>query len=148
MNATNRYLDAVRERHGIPSDRQLAKHLGIEPVRISNYRTDHDRGLTEAHALAVANSLGIPFARVMADVRAERTKDPSVRDAWRELAKRLGGPGAAAALVLALLGGVWPSPAQASPGASPVIHYAKSRRWAALMLALFGADTDPDAAGI
>lgn len=147
MNATNRYLDAVREKHGLPSDRKLGQHLGILPSRITLYRNRGDQ-LTEEHALAVAESLGVPFAQVWAELRAERTKHASVRDAWLDLAKRLGGPGAAAALVLALLGGFWPSPAQASPGASPAIHYAKSRRWAALMLALFGADTDPDAAGI
>ena len=52
MQTTNEFLDAVKARHQLTSDYQLAKFLGVRQSTISNYRV-RKSGFDEAMALRV-----------------------------------------------------------------------------------------------
>lgn len=80
------FLDAVRARHAIPSDRQLARFLGMTESRISLYRCGR-REFGEETALQIAAALELDPGYVFAELAAERAKCTAVRDAWRRLSE-------------------------------------------------------------
>ena len=105
------FLNAVKARHGIESDYQLAKKLGFTPQMVSRYRVGKDQ-LSDSAAIKVANLLEIDPAIVLASVHAERAKAPEEKAAWTTILERLGG---VAAIVLIGIGAISaPSPAQAN----------------------------------
>lgn len=96
MRTTLEFLDAVRAKHGLTSDYQLAKFLGVRQSTISNYR-NRNGGLDERMALKVAAALDLDAAHVLACVAAERTPDAEVKKAWQRAAA------ATAAVILSAL---------------------------------------------
>lgn len=104
MKSTREWIDAVKQRHGLTSDYQLAQRWQVTRQLISAYRSGREY-LSEDTAAKVAADLGIELALVLACVAGERARMPSARDAWRLLAERLGGT-AAAVLVALLLAGL------------------------------------------
>lgn len=80
------FLDAVRDRHGLTSDRKLAALLGIEQPRVSAVRNGRRR-LDPEMAVAVAKALELPPEHVFAAVAAERAKRTEHRRIWERLAK-------------------------------------------------------------
>lgn len=90
------FLEAVRARHGLTSDYQLSKFLGISRERVSRYRHGRDY-LGEETAIKVAEALNLPAAHVLTCVAAERSKSDAARAAWRQAAAAT-----AAGLLLAL----------------------------------------------
>lgn len=104
VETTIQFLDAVRVRHGLTSDYQLAKLLGVNKAAVSLLRQRKTR-LGELTAMRVAALLDLSPGYVLACVAAERTKSADVRRAWRELAGR-----AAAIAAVAVLVGLAPSP--------------------------------------
>ena len=80
------YLDAVRHRHDIPSDNQLAKFLGVGQGTIASIRTGA-RKLDGGTALAIAEALDEPPEYVTADIQVERATNPDLRRVWRNLAR-------------------------------------------------------------
>jgi transcriptional regulator with XRE-family HTH domain len=95
MRKTIEFLDAVKARHQLTSDYQLAKLLGVKQQTISSYRIGRSR-LDEEMALRVAAELDLEPAHVLACIAAERTKSERVRKAWQRAA-------AATAAALALV---------------------------------------------
>lgn len=95
MRTTIEFLDAMRVRHCLRSDYQLAKFLGVRQQTISNYR-NRKSGFDEAMAIKVADALGLDHAHVLACIAAERAKSEAVKKAWQRAA-------AATAAVLAAL---------------------------------------------
>jgi len=93
MRTTVELLDAVKRRHQLTSDYQLAKFLGISPSRLGNYRKGRSRP-DDAMCIAVADALGIERGRVLAIVAAERAQSDQAKKEWLKLA------GTAAVLVL------------------------------------------------
>jgi transcriptional regulator with XRE-family HTH domain len=89
------FLDAVRAKHGIPSDRKLARFLGVAQGRMSLYRTG-TRKLDPDACLKVAKALELPPEHVFASVQAERAKRTEHRRVWERLAKIAKNAGAAA----------------------------------------------------
>lgn len=81
------YLDALRARLSVDSDAKVAAALGLTRSAASQYRA---RGVTfdDSVALKVAGILGIEPETVLADMHAERAKDPAVRQAWERIARR------------------------------------------------------------
>ena len=71
--ATNRYLDAVKIKLGIPSDGQLAAHWNITKQRISHYRSG-ESALGDDRCFEVAEILGIPPEKVLLEIQAERAR--------------------------------------------------------------------------
>src|SRR5262245_59542613 len=80
------FLDAVRERHGLPSDRKLAEFLGVDQPRVVAYRKGR-RKLDPDACLAVAKALELPAEHVFAAIQAERAKRTEHRRVWERLAK-------------------------------------------------------------
>jgi transcriptional regulator with XRE-family HTH domain len=100
MKSTVDWLDAIKARHGLTSDYQLAAFLKLTRSQISRYRHGKDF-LSEESAGKVAAALNVQLSFVLACVAGERARLPSSRDAWRITAARLGGT--AAVVFLAFL---------------------------------------------
>ena len=95
------FLDAVKRRHGLTSDYQLAKRLGWNTQRTSSYRSGR-RELDDESCVQVAEQLGVPPAYVMACIAAARAKSAAIKKHW-EAAARLLKTGTAAAIVATVL---------------------------------------------
>jgi transcriptional regulator with XRE-family HTH domain len=80
------FLDAVRARHGIPSDNKLAQFLGMTQGRVATYRTGR-RKLDQDACVKIAKALELPPEHVFAAVQAERAKRTEHRRIWERLAK-------------------------------------------------------------
>lgn len=112
MNSVD-FLDAVRERHGLPSDRKLGQFLDINGGRISLYRTGK-RKLDPVACEKVANALGVDAGYVMAAVQAERAKRSTEREVWLRLAQLAKKSQAAALATVLLVSGFLASPVDAA----------------------------------
>ena len=108
-STTVEFLDAIRVKHGLPSDYAARKLLGVSRAAISNYRTGKSL-FGDDVALKAAVLLDLDPGYVLACIHAERTKRPQVRDAWEKVAR-----GLAASLAAVFVGVSSPSPSQASP---------------------------------
>ncbi len=127
------FLDAVRERHSIPSDNKLAALLDINRGHISQYRTRR-RKLDPKACHKVARALDVSPDYVMAEIQAERARRAEDRAVWKRLA-RLAKKAQAAALLIAITGLLSLSPAgvsqaQGLSGAAAVndLYIIRSRR--------------------
>lgn len=82
------WIDRVKVARGWTSDYQAAKELGLHRNTISTYRA---RGTTleEDTAIKIAGALGEQPAAVLLDQYAERAKNPEVRAALNDAARRL-----------------------------------------------------------
>jgi transcriptional regulator with XRE-family HTH domain len=99
------YLDAVKHRHGLESDYQLAKVLGVGHSTISHYRTG--RSVMDATmCVKLAELLAVPAIEVIAAAEVERATRPEVKKVWLRYA-------AAVALGVVGLAGQ-PQPGQAA----------------------------------
>ena len=96
MRTTLEFLDAVKRRHQLTSDYQLARFLGVRQQTISSYRRGNSR-LDEVMAIKVADALSMDRAHVLACIAAERAKSEQARKAWERAAA------ATAAVVVAVL---------------------------------------------
>jgi len=98
-------LDTLKARHGLASDYAAAKLLGITTAQVSRYRTGRDHFGDEI-SLRVAALLGEDPGAVLAQVHADRAKDPAARAAWLGLLARLrSGTVAAGVASLCFFGG-------------------------------------------
>lgn len=104
---SERYLDAVKERHGLTSDTALAEFLGVTQAGISHYRSgrrtmDNETCLRIAQALDMADPMPIIMAADMD--RAERAGQRSL---WEVFSKRMPMQAAPASLavLVAVVGG-------------------------------------------
>jgi transcriptional regulator with XRE-family HTH domain len=113
MNSA-KYLDALKAHLNLSSDYQLAKALGCVQSRLSGYRND-SRTFDDAMAARVAELLGIDPLRVLADMAAERSKNPEVKALWQKIATA-----AASVLAAVLVGGLAVAPQSAQ--ASTTVH--------------------------
>lgn len=101
MQNTIDFLDAVRHKHNIHSDNQLALFLGCTRGAISGYRNKRS-AMDDEIALRVSDALEIDPAYVIACIHAEREKNAALRSIWERVATLT--MGAAAVLgVVALL---------------------------------------------
>lgn len=81
MKTTNQYLDAVKAKHGLTSDYQLAKLLGIRQSTISGYRAERSH-LDDLMALKVAELLSIDPMEIIAAANVERAKTAETKRVW------------------------------------------------------------------
>jgi transcriptional regulator with XRE-family HTH domain len=94
---TVEFLDALRARHGLPSDYALAALLGVTRQTISKYRNGADF-FGDQMAVKVAGLLELDPCYVMACAHAERATDEHIRSLWSRLAssaKKVGRKGGA-----------------------------------------------------
>jgi len=127
MKTTVEFLDAVKARHQLTSDYQLAKFLGVRQQTISNYR-NRKSGLDEVMAIKVADALALDRAHVLANIAAERTKDEAARKAWQRAAA------ATAAFLVAV--GLATDPAMTQGGGASQALYIMLNGAAAILAAL------------
>lgn len=86
---SERFLDAVKNRHGLASDTALAEYLGVTQAAVSHYRVgrrtmDNETCLRVAQALDMADPLPVIMAADMD--RAERAGQHSL---WEVFSKRM-----------------------------------------------------------
>lgn len=97
---TTDFLDAVRAKHGLRSDYQLARFLGSRQATISRYRTGGSM-MDEAMCLKIAALLELDPGHVLAAIAAERAKPVEVKTAWSRVAAQLAKVGCVALVALA-----------------------------------------------
>lgn len=106
-NATVRYMDQLKAACGLSSDYALAAALGVSRQAISKYRAGRDT-FGNRPAFRCAELLGIDPAEVIAAVELDRARSEKERAFWLRAA------GAAASILLGVLVGSQPAPANAS----------------------------------
>lgn len=106
---TSNYLDALKARHSLTSDYQIAKKLRMTSASISRYRLNKTT-FDDSTALLVAELLEIDPLIVIADMNAIRSKTPETRAVWKELHDRLTGAAAAVLLGFVVIMGSAPAP--------------------------------------
>lgn len=89
------YIDAAKEKMGLSSDYELAKRLGIPNANLPGMRRG-ERNIPLDVAFKLAITLELDPAQVVADLEAQREKNPKRREFWAGFTRR-----AAAVVVLA-----------------------------------------------
>lgn len=81
MRTTVEYLDAIKARHGLPSDYAIAKRLGLTTQAISRYR--HGLSYFDDDAcIRVAEALEINPLEVIVSANIERSKNAQAKAKW------------------------------------------------------------------
>lgn len=100
------FLDALRVKHNLTSDYQLAKFLGMKTQQLSRYRGGSST-FDDTTSAKIAESLGIDPGFVAACMSAQRARTDDARRMWEKVAKKVAA-GAAIAFALALAYAVAP----------------------------------------
>ena len=85
MRSVDDLLNRAKDATGSKNDSELAKHLGIKPAAVSNYR----RGVSLPNAVVCATLAGLtgePLARVLGIVGEARAISSDEKAVWRKLA--------------------------------------------------------------
>lgn len=105
MDATGRYLDAIKSRLNIPSDYALAAHWNVTRQSISDYRRGV-KTLGDDRCMEVARILDLPPEQVLLEIQADRARKQghhSIADILERVLKRLAhAPAILAGLCLSL----------------------------------------------
>jgi hypothetical protein len=83
------WIDRAKAFKGWPSDYRAAKELGLSRGGMSAIRVGDTATLGDSTALEVAKALGTPPEEILVDQVAERAKDPEIKAAWLQIARRL-----------------------------------------------------------
>lgn len=145
-----KYLDAIKAKHGLKTDTELAQALGVKQNAVSQYRSgkrlpDNEACLLIAQALEMADPMPVIMAADMD--RAERAGQRSLWEVFSRRMAQAAAPATLAVLVASVTNFVTPTTAQASTGADSTANskcYVKSsrmRRW--LQQALRAVQTGP-----
>lgn len=101
MQSVEAYMDAAKAAHGIRSDRELGRRVGVGPTAPTNWRTKK-AWPADATMLRLADLAGIDPAEALMDLNKWRADSPTVKSVYERIAHRLAGAIAA----LAIIGGV------------------------------------------
>ena len=101
---TLEYLQAVQKKHGLDSQRKVARHLDLPQGHVNNFFTGR-RTLDPAAVRKVAESLGTDPTIVVADIQLERSKRPEDAAVWQRAVDLL--KQATAASLLAFVAPAW-----------------------------------------
>lgn len=85
MQTVDDLLNLAMKATGAKNDSELAKHLGIKPAAVSNYR----RGVSLPNAVVCATLAGLtgePLARVLGIIGEARAISSDEKAVWRRLA--------------------------------------------------------------
>jgi len=123
---TTEFLDAIKAKFSLRSEYALVKHLGVTQVTVIRWRTGGC--MNDAHAIKVADILGLQRAYVLACTRLEKAKDTESSGTWRQIADTFATPVMLPAVILSLVFGLFSlnlAHADETFGAANNIHYAK-----------------------
>lgn len=81
------YLDACKAKIGVESDYELLKRINDDPRHSTGYRNG-SRAIPLATTFAIAITLELDPATVVADLEAQREKNPKRRDFWAGFIRR------------------------------------------------------------
>jgi hypothetical protein len=98
MKTTQEYLADLHAHYGTTTTYALAKAMGLGDQTVRGWTKGHS--FSDAHAVMVADLLGLDRGEVLAAASAERSKCPAARDAWKRIADQLSGQAAAALLAV------------------------------------------------
>jgi transcriptional regulator with XRE-family HTH domain len=88
MPSTVQYLDAIRAKHHVSSDAELARLLNVTKQTVSRYRL-LPISMDDEIAMRAARLLNIRPATILLDMHAERQRNPLIKAAWQEAAETL-----------------------------------------------------------
>lgn len=83
-NATNYFLNQLKEKRKLKSDYALAKLIDIAPARVANYRSGR-REFDDLTCLKMAELLEYPDHIVLLAVWASREKNSRIRKVYSDL---------------------------------------------------------------
>lgn len=124
LETTTDLLDALQERYGWTSDRQISAGLEIPSATVSGWRSGRMYP-TEVHALTLARALAIPPAMVLVIAAADRVEDPAARLEWQKIVRQIARAGTGALAALLVGTGTYSPPAKAD---APGINILSNRR--------------------
>jgi DNA-binding XRE family transcriptional regulator len=87
---TAEYLDAVKNRLGLPSDYALAKVLGVARESVNAFRNGRSAMGIET-CMKVGELLNVDGHAVYAQGQIERAKKPEIRDFWQSISEKFSG---------------------------------------------------------
>lgn len=102
MRTTNDFLDGIMQKHGLTTDYQLHKLLGVTKQTIYRYRANRG-SFDEDVAIRAANLLEIDPMYVLACVAGERTRHESARELWLKFAEKMKPAAVLAVVAFALM---------------------------------------------
>lgn len=85
---TRDYMELAKKVSKIPSDYALAQRLGITRQAISRFQTGNF-AMSDEVAMKIAQLCGKNPVFVLADVHAEREKNPEIRAVWLGMIEKL-----------------------------------------------------------
>lgn len=112
LETTTDLLDALQERYGWTSDRQISAGLDIPSATVSGWRSGRMYP-TEVHALTLAEALEIPPAMVLVIAAADRTPDRKARERWQEILRQVARTGVGALAAVLVGSATYSPPAEA-----------------------------------
>lgn len=95
------YIEEIKRANGLDTDYKVCKLFGWSRNKVSQYK--NGQTMDNEAARQVAEVLEIPVMAVIADMEAERQKDPAKKKAWKMLSKLSQQSGRATANLLFLL---------------------------------------------
>ena len=101
MKTTEDYIRDLHAHYGTHSTYALAKSMGLGDQTVRGWTKGHS--FSEAHALLVAEILGVDPGEVLAASAAARSKCPQARAVWARIADQYSGHAAGLALSVAAL---------------------------------------------
>ncbi|CAJ0781928.1 hypothetical protein R77555_00875 [Ralstonia mannitolilytica] len=96
-----KYLDDLRDKLGVKTDKEVIAKLGWSTGTISNWRKGR-MFMTNQTAGQVAELLGVPVIQIIAAVEADREEVTGQKSFWTAFFQRTVSQAAPAALLLAL----------------------------------------------
>ncbi len=85
---TKDYIELIKQEKNLPSNYAVARHFGLSPSTLTNY-SKGNTCFSDEIALKVASELGLNAGIVLADMHAEREKNPDLQGAWAQVARSL-----------------------------------------------------------
>lgn len=95
------YIEKVKKVKGLDTDYKVAKMMSWANNKITQYK--NGQSMDNEAARQIAEILDIPVWTVIADMEAQRQKDPSKKKAWKMLSKMTKQSGRASAKLLNIL---------------------------------------------
>jgi len=82
------YIEKVKEVKGLDTDYKVAKLMNWPSNKITQYR--NGQSMDNEAARQIAQIINVPLMQIIADMEAQRQKEPNKKKAWSKIAKEAG----------------------------------------------------------